>query len=368
MKNENALKIGLEGKALFYPVDSAGLYTYNLIKHLSIIEKIHRFYVYFNHAPLFKKNLLDFKQHNIILNRYSLFPSSPKLLDVYHDTCFCFSGIKTNAKKIISVNSIAPIILPDLFTKSDFIFFKRNIETIDKNFNFIITPTQSAKNDLAAHLKINPAKITVIPAGIPAYFKKSTKYEIELALSRYRVKRPYILFVGTLEDKKNIYRLIEAYSKLKYESPPQLVLIGACKSMKHLLKNIIVKFGMENNIKYLGYIPNRLLAPLYSGAELFIYPSLNTGYGFSLLEALSCEVPVISSQIPSVCEITGDAALLADPWDVSKITAAIKNALSKDYIREDIRKKGLNRVADFSLKSSAQATLALYKHASGKKL
>lgn len=355
------LKIGLEGRSLFSPIDGFGYYSYNLIKYLSVIDKHNKYDIYFNHSPLFKKTLVDFKQHNLSLKRFQIFPRLFKKLDVYHDNCFSFSQIKTNAKKILTINHAGPFISNSWYSKGDYIFFKRNLERAVSLSDAFIVPSGGAKRDLINTAKIAQHKIHVIHAGMSENLKPSTKYQIELIRARYSIKNPYMLFVGPLEERKNLTRIIEALSGLKYESPPDLVIIGQTKWMANSLNDIIKKFEMEKQIKYLGYIPYADLPPIYNGAEFLIYPALSLGFGTSVMRAMALGLPIISSDIQSAREILGDSALFIDPLSVPKISKAIKQMLSNKDLREGLSKKGFAQSLNFSLKKMAQNTLSLYR-------
>lgn len=364
-KTKNKINIGLEGKALIKPLDEFSYYTYNLIKYFSIIDKTNRYNIYFNHAPLFKKNILDFKQHNISQYRLQIFPHFLKKLDIYHDNCYCFSQIKTNAKKIITVPHAGPFISSQWYPKNEYIFLKKHLEKAIIFSDAVITTSIRTKSDITKYFKIIPQKIHVIHSGVSENLITPSTYQIELFKARYSLKNPYILFSGVIEERNNILRIIEAYSYLNYESPPDLIFTGPIKWMESSISAIIKKFNLENKVKYLGYIPEKELPQLYSGAVFLIYPTLSLGFGTALLKALLLGLPIISSDIPSCQEILSDSAIFTDPLNSSKIADAMRKLLKNKGLRDDLIRKGIKQSLKFNLKHSANQTLALYRSLAG---
>ena len=361
MQNRPQINTAIEGSCLFGRPAGPGICTYNLIKYLLMVEKVDRFVIWNSHPPLFRRDNIDFKQHNLTRNN-PLIPSflSPRI-DVYHDACCALQGTPARSARILTVHDISPLVVPETCHDLTKKLFEANIRTALAGSSAVIVPSENTRNDLIKHLKVGASKISVIYEGAEEEFTPRTKYQIGLIKSRYSIKRPYVFFFGTLDERKNISRLLEAYAKLKYESPPDLVIAGEVKWLKEPLAKTIKRLGIENSVKYLGYVPRKDLPPLLSGAELLIWPSLYEGFGLPVLEAMSCGTPVVSSDVSSIPEICGDAGILVDPYDTDRIADAVKKVLSSIELQTALSQKGLERAKRFSLKNMAAKTLELYR-------
>lgn len=366
MLNKESLNIEIDGSCLFGHQSGIANYTYNLIKYLAQIEKKDRFTVHYSHYPLLKKSTIDFKQHNLINRKIRLPLPNASGFDIYHDTCNIFPMPKIKVKKIITVHDIADFLLPDLISESSKKHMATDLSAALNESDAVIVPSYSTMNDLTRHFNISPSKITVIYEGVDTNFKPEPTYQVSLAKTRYGIKQPYILFAGPVCERKNIKRVLEAYALLKYESPPDLIMTGDKKIMEESVSEISKKLEIENSSKYIGYVPTKMLSALYSGAEFLIWPSLYEGFGLPILEAMSCGTPVISSNISSIPEITGDAAILVDPYDTGAIADSMKNLLSNRSLRAELSEKGRSRSRMFSLKKMAQETLDLYRRVAAK--
>ncbi|GAI15126.1 unnamed protein product, partial [marine sediment metagenome] len=177
---------------------------------------------------------------------------------------------------------------------------------------------------------------------------------------------PYILWVGRMYHHKNLTRLLYAYNKLikTYQGiKHQLVLCGMKGWGYPSFVKTIENLDLKDKVIFKGYVPDDVLKSIYANANLFVFPSLTEGFGFPILEAMSCRVPVITSNYGGMAEIAGDAALLVDPYDVDEIAEAIYRVLTDENLRKDLIKKGLERVSQFSWEKTARETLAVYKKA-----
>ena len=181
------------------------------------------------------------------------------------------------------------------------------------------------------------------------------------------VRFPYVLGVGNLQPRKNLLRLVEAFSRLKRNTglPHQLVLVGRAKWKESDLFDAIRKAGVESHVLFPGYLPDEDLVTLYAHADMFVYPSLYEGFGLPVLEAMACGVPVVTSNVTSIPEVAGDAAVLVDPLDVAALTGAIGRVLSDEALRRALREKGPRRAAHFSWKQTALQTWAYYQRMAG---
>jgi glycosyltransferase involved in cell wall biosynthesis len=197
------------------------------------------------------------------------------------------------------------------------------------------------------------------------YKPLENKKEIEGIKRKYGISKKYILFVGTIEPRKNLLRLLSAFEKLKNKFKEyQLVIVGQIgwmtekffEKLKNLPENV------KRDIILTGYIPREDMVFLYNGCELFIYPSLYEGFGIPVLEAMSCGVPVITSNVSSLPEVGGDACVYVNPYDEEDILYKMEKVLSSEELKNEMSKKGLERAKLFSWEKTAEKTLKVYKN------
>jgi glycosyltransferase involved in cell wall biosynthesis len=290
---------------------------------------------------------------NILWNKLHILPIEKLVcqIDIFHSSDW--AEAPSSAFKVTTVHDLAPILYPNLFPRD---VIRNIVEThklrlswIKKESKRIIVPSESTKNDLIK-LGFLENIIRVIPEAVSSNFKKATEQQIELLKRKYKISGDYVLSVG-INPRKNTQRIIEAFEKSRSGKDLKIVLVG-------LPKYMVIE---ENrNIRILGHVENEELSILYSGAKVLIYPSLYEGFGLPILEAFACECPVVTSNISSLAEVAGDAAILVDPYDVNSIADGIEKALRAP---KSLIEKGLERVKQFSWNETAKKTVEVYKEA-----
>ena len=348
MKNE-PLHLAIEGSCLFGSFNGLSSYTYTLIKSLTETEKEDRFYVWYSDAPLLKRSLIDFKQHNLKHKRPNLPLPAVSQLDIYHDTG-CFFPTPDKAKKRVTTVRTLP-------QDTSSLKLQRALESSDS----IIASSQHTKTELIHDYKVPYQKVEVVYEGAGEEFRPQASLRSGLVKTRYSVKRPFLFFLGPIDERKNLQGLFEAYSLLKYESPPDLLIAGEVTGNGPDIKELAEKFDIVNNVNCLGYIPKKDIACLMSEAVAFLFPVLYDGSGLQVIEAMSCGAAVISSANSAIPEITGDAALLTDPRDPERLAGTIRKVLSEKETRECLKKKSFERSKRFSAKRMATETLNIYR-------
>jgi glycosyltransferase involved in cell wall biosynthesis len=218
---------------------------------------------------------------------------------------------------------------------------------------------------------IDPARITAIPLAAPRHFSPvEDNRELQRVRHNYGIDGPYILSVGSIQPRKNLPRLINAYASLrgKYVEAelPKLVLVGKHAWLYDETMRALAQTGLTESVILTGYVPETDLPALYSGALCFIYPSFFEGFGLPPLEAMKCGAPVIVGNQTSLPEVVGDAALAVDPFDVSSIAAAIESLVKDSDLRRELSVKGRNRAETFDWRETARRTLRVYEQV-GKK-
>jgi glycosyltransferase involved in cell wall biosynthesis len=229
--------------------------------------------------------------------------------------------------------------------------------------NTIIAVTESASKEISDHLRINPAKIAVTPLAPRRTFRPLPPKQTEETRKRLGVEDDFILFVGTPEPRKNLITLLRALTEVRRntELRPQLVIAG--KRGWHLNEILaeIASAGLTERLKFTDYISDGDLCALYSSCTVCIYPSLYEGFGLPPLEAMACGAPVITSNIPSIVETTGNAAHLISPNDVQQLAQAIVEMIAEGGKRLRLSRAGLERASQFTWERTAELTLQVYK-------
>jgi len=226
--------------------------------------------------------------------------------------------------------------------------------------------SEFTRRQLVARFPFSSGKVRVIHDALPAGRSTMTP-DPELVLRKYRVAKPYILTVGLFPPHKNIGLLIEAFAKLKRERgvPHQLVLVGNAQWTFRGLTQLVASEGVNAQVVFTGRVGDDELACFYTGADLFVYPSLMEGFGLPLLEAMANGVPVVCSNAGPLPEVAGEAAIFFDPADVEDITRAIREVLETPQLRARLIAEGRKQVERFSFRRTAAEYLKLYREVLG---
>ena len=231
-----------------------------------------------------------------------------------------------------------------------------------RHAKIIIAVSEFTKREMLKVYQARAEKIKVVYNGFNAdlYRQAEDQALINQALRQYGIAKPYIFYVGRLEKKKNTARLVEAFALLKQKFPAwphQLVLAGQAGLGYDEIKYVIEEFDLENDIIITGWIPEADLPYLYQAAALFVLPSLYEGFGIPLLEAMACGVPIAAAQAAAIPEVAQDAAELFNPLDKNDLAETMAEILSDRRLADELVKRGLKRVKDFSLEKCARETV-----------
>jgi glycosyltransferase involved in cell wall biosynthesis len=226
----------------------------------------------------------------------------------------------------------------------------------------IITDSESVKREICEHLRIRPEKIAVVPLAPRRAFRPVAAAPAAAVRRRLGVQEDFILFVGTVEPRKNLLTLVRAFEQLTERTSlrPQLVIAGQKGWLTEELFALIEQSGLGQRILFTGYISDEDLAALYSSCRVCVYPSLYEGFGLPPLEAMSCGAPVITSRIPVIMETVGDAALLVEPTDVRALADCLRALWESEEERRRLSADGIRHAADFTWERTARLTLEVY--------
>lgn len=282
-------------------------------------------------------------------------------VDVFHAQFIIPPGLK--CKTVAAIFDITFEHYPEAFPLYQRLWSKALIRSSARRADHIITVSEYSKRDIARTYGIVEDKITVTPLGAThGFFPRDKNSAKELLAREYGIEGNFILYLGRLQARKNLMRLVEAYASVRKAGfPHKLVLAGGQDSLFQQVLSRIRELKLDRHVILSGYVQTENIPSFYSAADLFVFPSLYEGFGLPVVEAMACGLPVITSRGSSLEEVAGDAALLVDPLDQDSIARAIQSALADTTLREHLRQAGLKRSTDFSQARTARKTLGVYQ-------
>lgn len=379
------MRIGIDCRTILNPEkgEGAGIghYTYQLVRHLLKIDKKNDYFLFFDRTVQ-ERRLAKFKQENariiffpfiqytkFLPTGYSHFLVSAFLarqkLDVFHSPTLSLPQ-SYRAPSVVTAHDLTVYKFPDLYTDKQSSLLKTIIPQAVRQAKKIIAVSQSTKKDLGEIFGVESERIKVIYHGLDErFFRKSDPKVIKDIQKKFNISNDYLLFLGTLESRKNIIRIIEAYERLreKINYSYQLVLAGAPGGNFNEIKKRIDESKYREDILLPGYIEADDLDPLFEGAKIFVFPTLYEGFGLPIIEAMANGVPVVTSNISSLPEIAEGNAVLVDPFNVAEITQAIFDLLTKPDMSQEFSQHGKEKAKEFDWQKTAKETLTIYQEA-----
>jgi glycosyltransferase involved in cell wall biosynthesis len=267
---------------------------------------------------------------------------------------------------VVTIYDLSPFHFPEGFRAWNRIYLRSLIPISVRRARRVIAISQCTKADIVQQCGVSPDKIDVVYCGINESFRPIADLQAMAEFRRSRsLSERLILFVGTIEPRKNLVRLVQAYAALRRAVPdtPPLVIAGDKGWLWQPVFAEVAKQGLSDHVLFPGYVDPEELPWWYNAAELLVYPSLYEGFGLPPLEAMACGTPVVTSNASSLTEVVGDAGLMIDPGDVTGLAEAMRQALRDPGLRESMRTKGLARAAPFSWLRAARETVAVYHRA-----
>jgi glycosyltransferase involved in cell wall biosynthesis len=273
---------------------------------------------------------------------------------------------------VATIHDLAFEHLPETFNRRSWMQLRLTVRQTARRAAEIITVSEYSRQDIMTTYGIPAEKVTVTPEAASENFQRvSDEHRLQTIRERYGIERDYILSLCSIQPRKNLVRLVDAYSYLRQLRPtavlPQLVLAGKRGWLDDETFRAADKSAERRDIKFTGYIKDRDLPALYSGAICFIYPSYFEGFGLPVLEAMQCGVPVLAANRTSLPEVVGDAGLLFDPFNAQAIAQALARIIDDGNYRAKLRDRGVERARAFKWTTCARLTLEIY-HRSTQKL
>lgn len=268
----------------------------------------------------------------------------------------------SSAKSVVTFHDMTYFILPRMHTFLKRWLFKIYIKISARKADTILAVSNSTAEDLIRILKIKDINVFVTPMGIDEGFLNLVELDKNI-LEAYGINSDYFLYVGTIEPRKNIIRLLKAYSELSYEirNKYKLVICGQKGWMYKEVFKFIKSNHLEDNVKFTGFVKDEYLPHIYKGAKLFLYVSLYEGFGIPIIEAMASGVPCITSNLSSMKEVAGEACIKVDPYNENEIKNAIIQLLNNNELYEILKRKGLERAQQYTWLECARRTLEAYK-------
>jgi len=370
------MKIAIDISQIVYGT-GVSRYGENLVKNLFEIDDKNQYILFASSLRSYGK-LLAFKEElstyknvefkfskfpptilELLWNRLHIYPIEKIIgpVDIFHSSDWLEPPVTSKEiKKVTTIHDMVPYLFPSSLHPKIISNQKRRMAFVKKESDAIIADSKTTKDDIVKFLEIPEEKVTVIPLAPSSNFAPQSEDLVEHTLAKYKIKRPYILSVATQEPRKNLQKLLDAFDEVLKEEPESRIVLTGKYGWGGGLRS-------PNNVIWTNYVPEEDLVALYSGCQVFVYPSLYEGFGLPILEAMSCGAPVITSNNSSMEEVAKNAAILIDPRNEKQIAKAIEFVLNLNGENYDkMKKASIDRAKQYSWEKTARDTLKLYEN------
>jgi len=364
-----------------------GEYAYELLNAVFELDKENKYFLFYNSYSDVSKNIPKWDQENVhytvtrwpnkVFNGFIRIAGVPKLdkiiknnIDVFFSPNLNFTSLSKKTKFVITIHDLPFEIFPEFSSLRQRLWHKIiNPKKQCQLADIILTPSENTKRDVADIYKINPDKIKVLYHGVKGHpelvsgspeMLKQVQHDTK---QKYNLPDKFILFLGTVESRKNVTGLIEAFEK-SFSSLPvpySLIIAGATGHDFKKIKQCAGASPLKDRIKFIGYVEPAEKPALYSMADLFVYPSFYEGFGFPVIEAMACGTPVITSNRSSLPEVANDAAYLINSNDTASIVRGIVKILTDQRVKENFKTQGIKQAQKFSWNQTARQWLEIIK-------
>ena len=283
--------------------------------------------------------------------------------DVYHAPHYVLP-IGVRCRSVVTIHDCIHLMFPQyLPNRAAYAYAQASMWTASHRSDRILTVSEASKRDILHLFNVRPEKIVVVYNAIDEHFRTEPSEEhVARVRERYQLDHKFVLYVGNIKPHKNLVRLIEAFSQLRRDHDDlKLLIIGDEISKLPALRRAVHSLKLHKHVRFLGYLHDDTLSVLYRLASVFVFPSLYEGFGLPPLEAMASGTPVVTSNISSLPEVTGDAAVLVDPYDVDSIVDGMRRVLDDPALAAELSRRGLIRAREFSWERSVEKTLAVYR-------
>jgi glycosyltransferase involved in cell wall biosynthesis len=367
------MKIAIDAHHLGLRRTGNETYVYNLVKHLALLEPNgEKYLVYLDRSQgpegMKRNRCFDTKSIPTSLSylRFGLFypmESWRSSFDLFHAQFSVPPFLR--ARSVLTVYDLVFERFPEFFHAKDRMQMKLLVPWSCRRADEVITISESSKRDLVELYRLNPNRVTVTyPGPQDIYRPLDPQHARGYLRNAYGIQQPFVLYVGNLEPRKNLGRLIEAFALLRRKDRIQhkLVIVGKKAWLYEGILESVHRHGIKPDLVLTGYVPREDLPVFYNAATLMIYPSLFEGFGLPVIEAMACGTPVITSYGSALEEIASGAAVLVDPYSIASIASALERVANSDELQRNLRQAGLARAAQFSFRRMAEQTRSVYLH------
>lgn len=269
---------------------------------------------------------------------------------------------------VVTIHDVIPLILKEYAWRRQTRLYNALVSAAAKRAQAIIAVSQCSKRDIERTLRIPSERIHVIGNAVDESFHPITDSWLLAAVrERYNIGERYILYFGGFDLRKNVHRIIRAYAQLppSLRATYQLVVAGRLHHLGHPLypdpRPLVRELGLDEQVIFTGQIREQDKAPLYSGATVFLFPSLYEGFGMPVLEAMACGTPVLTSNVSALPEVVGDTGVLVNPYEVEAIAEALGQLLDDERFRRELGERALARARVFNWRQVAEQTVQVYR-------
>jgi glycosyltransferase involved in cell wall biosynthesis len=289
--------------------------------------------------------------------------------EVVHSTTFCAPRFRAPRRRLVAtIYDCTFVTHPEYHLPANVEHCLRGTRLAIERADALIAISESTRRDLIERMGAPADRVVVTRLGVdPDLARVTDTARLQTVRRRYGLPEQFVLSLGAMEPRKNLPRLLQAFAALApaLRKDFRLVVAGAQGWLNGSVHEQVQRLGLEESVRFAGYIEQEDLAALYSLATVFAYPSLWEGFGLPVLEAMACGTPVLTSNVSSLPEVTGDAALLVPPSDVDAIAERLTRLLEDEQLRRELSERGYRRAAQFSWERCARATLAVYGAVAG---
>jgi glycosyltransferase involved in cell wall biosynthesis len=371
------MRVGLDGYPLSEPRTGVGHYTLELARALALISPQDEFELV-SPAPFDPDAQSEIDRANLP-NLRTANPRASSLrgrwwsfglplyarkagFDLFHGTNFDVPLWK-RCRSVVTIHDLSALLHPETHRPRMVRRARLRLPLVIRVADMIITPTASVKREVCQRLSVKAGKVTAIPSAARVGFRPMPFAQSVPIRKRLGVEDDFLLFVGTLEPRKNLLTLLKAFEQIVGDGPlrPQLVIAGGEGWLMDELFAFTRRATIADRLCLTGYLKDDELCALYSSCKALIYPSVYEGFGLPPLEAMACGAPVIAGRIPALQETLGSAALLVEPMDVEALAKAIAGLLRDDRRRSELGSAGQQQTAKFSWERTARLTLDVYR-------
>ncbi len=370
------MRIGIDIRFIYDHFPGIGRYLYNLVAAMVHAPHPHHLLLLHNPAlPNAHYDIAALHQPRADLVPTSLRPFSlleqielPRLarhlkLDLLHSPYYVKPYAGLPCPSVVTIYDLIGRRYPEVLSRRSRYLYRTMMGLAVASSQRIITISASARDDLRHYYRLPPARLAVVPAAADAHFRPQPPATVAAMRQKYGLPPRYVLYLGSNKPHKNLPRLVRAWERVIAEQPTTdalLVLAGHEDPRYPAAREMVAARGLAQRVRFLPDVADADLPALYSGAEVFIFPSFYEGFGLPPLEAMACGAPVLCAYASSLPEVVGDAALTFDPYSFIEMAEQLQRVLHHASLRQQLRERGLQQVQRFSWQRSAQATLAVY--------